>query len=300
MAQFATQCREANPEISEWSTPVPGSSESDFVYGEIVRSALEDIPLSDQTASLMMDDERGSVIKLDLSRLPEISIFPGQMGPLVDCKNTFMQRPEFPETYDSVMNQLMRNIAKCLEGCRTEVIMQPAPFRDACCDKVFPAPPFQFTSDVVKKMGRRLHCVPDPCVARINGVEVAFTGSEVVVHLSKNEWHRSPNQENQDRITRLNSHLLDQRSLYPLSPPAIPSSTEELTKLCSLRTAPHVVICSSLLAASIKNINNSIVANPGIMARGGSGTFLRCEFSTSVAQDASNLPDCSRFEIVKL
>ncbi|KAK6022549.1 DNA polymerase epsilon subunit B [Ostertagia ostertagi] len=376
MAQFATQCREANPEISEWSTPVPGSSGSDFVYGQIVRSISEDVPLSDRTASLLMDDERGTVIQLDLSRLPEIGIYPGQlvallgsfeggdhfiatrqfhpkplplsplerptvdenlrvwcasgpfttsencsyeplrdlleivtkeqphvlilMGPLVESKNAFMQRKEFPEKYQSVMDQLMRNIAKCLEGCRTEVIVQPAPFRDACCDPIFPTPPFKFSSDISKKMGRRLHCAPEPCVARINGVEVAFTSSEVIVHLSKNEWHRSPNQENQDRITRLNSHLLDQRSLYPLSPPAIPSSVEELTKLCSLRTAPHVIICSSVLAASIKNINNTIVANPGITARGGSGTFLKCEFSTSVAQDASNLPDCSRFEIVKL
>lgn len=376
MAAFAGLCREANPEITDWSTPVAGSSDAEYVYGEIVRSVAEDLHLSDETASLLLDDEAGTVIKLDLSRLPEISIFPGQlvalygsfengdrfaathqfhpkplplsafekpsndenlrvwfasgpfttsencayeqlcdllelvakeqphvlvlMGPLVDSKNAFMQRPEFPETYENVMNQLLRSIAKTLEGCRTEVIVQPAPFRDACCDPVFPTPPFLFSSDVCKKMGRRLHCAPDPCVVRINGVEMAFTSSEVVVHLSKNEWHRSPEQENHDRITRLNSHLLHQRSLYPLLPPSVPSSLEELIKICTLRTAPHVIVCSSLLAASIKNINNTVVVNPGITARGGSGTFLRCEMSTSVAQDASNLPDCSRFEIVKL
>ncbi|KAK6052377.1 DNA polymerase alpha subunit B [Cooperia oncophora] len=255
MAKFAAQCREANPEISEWSTPLAGSSDSDFVYGEIVRSISEDMPLSDHTASLLLDDERGTVVKLDLSRLPEVSVYPGQlvalfgsfesgdrfiasrqfflkplplspldrpsvdenlrvwcasgpfttsencsyeqlrdllemvakeqphvlilMGPLVESKNAFMQRPEFPETYENVLNQLMRNIAKSLEGCRTEVIVQPAPFRDACCEPVFPTPPFSFTSDVCKKMGRRLHCTPEPCVVRINGVEIALTSSEV-------------------------------------------------------------------------------------------------------------------------
>ncbi|VDO04943.1 unnamed protein product [Haemonchus placei] len=308
-----------------------------FVYGEIVRNAPGDVPLSDQSASLLMNDEAGTVIKLDLSRLPEVTIYPGQvktlelscifsctlaagtfeedsqnfrmwcasgpftttdncsyeplcdlldmvakeqphvlilMGPLVESKNAFMQRPEFPETYESVMNQLMRNIAKSLEGCRTEVIVQPAPFRDACCQPVFPTPPFLFSSE-------RLHCVSDPCIARLNGIEVAFTSSEVVMHLSKTEWHSSPEQENRDRITRLNSHILEQRSLYPLLPPAIPSSIEELMKICNLRAAPHVIINSSVLAASIKVGNGS-------------------EFSTSLAQNASDLSDCSMFEIVKL
>ncbi|WKY02187.1 hypothetical protein Q1695_015867 [Nippostrongylus brasiliensis] len=376
MATFAKYCREANPEISEWTVPVPGSSNVEYIYGEVVRSVSEDLPLSDESVSLLMDDEGGSVIKLDLSALPEVSVFPGQlvalqgsfeggerfvasrqffpkpmplspfegssidenlrvwvasgpfttsencsyeplcdllemvsreqphvlvlMGPFVESKNAFMQRPEFPETYENVLNLLMKNIAKSLEGCRTELIVQPAPFRDACSDPIFPTPPFQFSSEVLKKMGRRLHCAPEPCVVRINGVEMAFTTSEIVVHLSKNEWHRSADQENRDRMTRLNAHLLDQRSLYPLLPPSVPSSLEELIKVCSLRTAPHVIVSSSVLAASIKNINSTIVANPGITARGGSGTFLRCEFSTSVAQDASNLAACSRFEIVKM
>nr|CDJ89005.1 DNA polymerase alpha and DNA polymerase alpha epsilon domain containing protein [Haemonchus contortus] len=375
MARFAALCCEANQEISEWSTPIAGSTDSLYVYGEIVRNAPGDVPLSDQSASLLMNDEAGTVIKLDLSRLPEVTIYPGQlvsflgsfeggdrfitsrqfspaplplaplrktlvdenfrmwcasgpftttdncsyeplcdlldmvakeqphvlilMGPLVESKNVFMQRPEFPETYESVMNQLMRNIAKSLEGCRTEVIVQPAPFRDACCQPIFPTPPFLFSSDVCKKMGKRLHCVSDPCIARLNGIEVAFTSSEVIMHLSKTEWHSSPEQENRDRITRLNSHILEQRSLYPLLPPAIPSSIEELMKICNLRAAPHVIINSSVLAASIKNINGTIFVNPGITSRGGSGTFLRSEFSTSLAQNASDLSDCSMFEIVK-
>ncbi|KAK6052376.1 hypothetical protein COOONC_10118, partial [Cooperia oncophora] len=84
MAKFAAQCREANPEISEWSTPLAGSSVVIRVYiftslhkcpqirefrtMEIVRSISEDMPLSDHTASLLLDDERGTVVKLDLSR----------------------------------------------------------------------------------------------------------------------------------------------------------------------------------------------------------------------------------------
>lgn len=54
--------------------------DAEYVYGEIVRSVAEDLHLSDETASLLLDDEAGTVIKLDLSRLPEISIFPGQVG----------------------------------------------------------------------------------------------------------------------------------------------------------------------------------------------------------------------------
>ncbi|RCN40579.1 DNA polymerase epsilon subunit B [Ancylostoma caninum] len=352
MADFAAACREANPEITGWSIPVAGSTDSEYVYGEIIRDVWEELPISDQTVSLMIDDEAGTLIKLDLSRLSEVTVFPGQlvayfgsfesgdrfeasrqfypkpfplsplgrppsdenlrvwcasgpfttaencsyeplcdllgmvkieqphvlvlMGPFVDSRNTFIQRPQFPETYENVMNQLMRNIAKALDGCRTELILQPAPFRDACCDPVFPTPALKICSDVCKSMGR------------------------VIAHLSKNEWHRSEDQENRDRIARLASHILSQRSLYPLSPPSLPTSLEECLKVCSLRSAPHVIIASSVLSASIKNVSGTMVGNPGILARGGSGTFLRCEFASSVAQDASNLADCSRFEVVRI
>ncbi|KHJ86185.1 DNA polymerase epsilon subunit B [Oesophagostomum dentatum] len=376
MAKFASACCDANPEISNWSVPVPGSTDSEYVYGEIIQDLEGGLATSDQTVSLLMDDDNGTVLKLDLSHLPEVSVFPGQlvaylgsfengerfivtkqfhpnplpfsqlgkplsdenlriwcasgpyttmencsyeplcdlldlvkeeqphvlvlMGPFLDSKNTFMQQPQFPETYENVMNQLMRNIAKSLDGCRTELIVQPAPFRDVCSDPTFPTPPLKICSDVCKRMGKRLHSVPEPCIVRINGVEIALTSSEIIAHLSKAEWHRSEDQENRDRIVRLASHMLDQRCLYPLFPPSLPTSMEECLKICPLTTAPHVIFASSVLSASIKNVNGTVVANPGVMARGSTSTFLRCEFATSVAQDASNLVDCSRFEVIKV
>ncbi|VDL85048.1 unnamed protein product [Nippostrongylus brasiliensis] len=42
-------------------------------------NVIDDLPLSDESVSLLMDDEGGSVIKLDLSALPEVSVFPGQL-----------------------------------------------------------------------------------------------------------------------------------------------------------------------------------------------------------------------------
>uniref|UniRef100_A0A0K0DH57 DNA polymerase alpha subunit B n=1 Tax=Angiostrongylus cantonensis TaxID=6313 RepID=A0A0K0DH57_ANGCA len=260
-----------------------------------------------------------------------------QMGPFVERKNAYMKLPQFSEEYGDVMDELMRKIAKSLEGrvfnsfnlikqtqnipCRTELIVQPAPFRDACSIPVFPTPALKICSDVCKKFGRRLHSVPEPCVVRINGVELALTSSEVKVsiliilftiskgrvtpylqiisHLSKSEWHRSEDQENRDRIARLASHMLEQGSLYPLFPPALPTSIEECIKVCSLRSAPHVIVCPSVLASFIKIINKTVIVNPGIAARGATGTFLRCELATSIVEDVTNLPDCSKFEIVR-
>ncbi|KAJ1360952.1 hypothetical protein KIN20_020085 [Parelaphostrongylus tenuis] len=376
LASFASRCRQANPQVPSWSVPVPGSSSSEYVYGEIVRDLLDDLQLSDQCVSLLMDDEAGTVIELDLTRLPEVTIFPGQMvallgsfengnrfmathqffpiplplstlgrpvndenlrlwcacgpftsndncsyeqlcdllemvkqqqphvlilmGPFVERKNAFMRSPQFPEQYENVMDELMRKIALSLEGCRTELIIQPAPFRDACSTCAFPTPPFKVCSDFCKKFGRRFHSVPEPCVVRINGVELALTTSEIISHLSKNEWHRSEDQENRDRIARLASHMLEQSSLYPLFPPALPSSIEECIRICNLYSAPHVIVCPSVLASFIKVVNKTVIVNPGTTARGGSGTFLRCEFGTSIVKDATDLPDCSRFEIVQL
>ncbi|EPB76131.1 hypothetical protein ANCCEY_04802 [Ancylostoma ceylanicum] len=70
------------------------------------------------------------------------------------------------------------NTHKVNYSCRTELILQPAPFRDVCCDPVFPTPALKVCSDVCKRMGRRLHSLPEPCVVRINGVEIALTSSE--------------------------------------------------------------------------------------------------------------------------
>ncbi|CAJ0597970.1 unnamed protein product [Cylicocyclus nassatus] len=376
MSVFAAACCDQNPEITGWSIPVKNSTELEYVYGEIIHDLTESSATGDKTLSLLMDDENGTVIELDFTRLNEVSVFPGQlvayygsfeggerfvavkqfqpsplklsplrrppnddnlriwcacgpfttvencsyeplcdllemvkeeqphllilMGPFVDSKNTFIQRAEFPETYDGVLEQLMRNIAKALDGCRTELILQPAPSRDLCCAPFFPTPPLDISSDVCKRMGKRLHSVPDPCIVRVNGIEIALTSSEIVAHLSKNEWHRSEDQENRDRISRLASHLLSQRSLYPLYPPCLPMSTEESLKICALQSAPHIIIASSVLSASIKNINGTVVANPGIMARGGMGSFLRCDFGSGGVQDAANLVDISRFEVIRI
>ncbi|VDM84266.1 unnamed protein product [Strongylus vulgaris] len=80
MANFAAACREANAEISVWSIPVPGSADSEYVYGEIIHDLSEGPPSGDQTLSLLIDDENGTVIKLDLSRMSEVSVFPGQVS----------------------------------------------------------------------------------------------------------------------------------------------------------------------------------------------------------------------------
>ncbi|VDM59088.1 unnamed protein product [Angiostrongylus costaricensis] len=292
LASFAARCRQANSEISSWSIPVPGSSSSEHVYGEIVRDLSEDLPLSDQCVSLMMDDEAGTVIKLDLSRLPEVVAL---LGSFENGDRFMATRQFFPNalplsTFERTANE---------ENLRLWCACGPFTSNENCsyeqlCDLL----------DMVKQqqpnvLVLRLHSVPEPCVVRINGVELALTSSEIISHLSKSEWHRSEDQENRDRIARLASHILEQGSLYPLFPPALPTSIEECVKVCSLRSAPHVIVCPSVLASFIKTINKTLIVNPGIAARGATGTFLRCEFATSIVEDVTNLADGSRFEIVR-
>ncbi|KJH50289.1 DNA polymerase epsilon subunit B [Dictyocaulus viviparus] len=367
MTNFGARCRQANPEISNWSVPVSGSTGCEYVYGEIVKEISEDILLSDQSVSLLVDNELGSVIKLDLTRLPEITIFPGQMvalfgsfengdrfvaslqlfpsplplsplgrsandgnlrlwcacgpftstencsyeplcdlldmvkqqqphvlvlmGPFVDRKNNFLKNSHFSVEYEDLMGRLMKSIARSLDGCRTELIVLPASSHDACCNYSFPTSPFVINSDIYKKLGRaKCDLVTELCVH-----------PQIMAHLSKNEWHRSVDKENRDRIARLASHILEQGSLYPLFPSSLPTSIEECEKVCTLRNAPHMIICSSVLPTFIKIVDRTVVANPGTLVRGVGGTFLRCEFATSyLADGTANLADCSKYEIIQL
>uniref|UniRef100_A0A1I7X8W8 DNA polymerase alpha subunit B n=1 Tax=Heterorhabditis bacteriophora TaxID=37862 RepID=A0A1I7X8W8_HETBA len=221
------------------------------------------------------------------------------MGPFVDRRNVFMHGAEFDTTYEALMSQLMRNISIALEGCRTELIIQPATSRDACCINVFPTAPFKISPDVVKILGKRLHLVSDPCIIKVSGVEIALTSSEVAI-FKFNIFNILLFSSSYLRITRLSSHLLSQRSLYPLSPTSVPSSLEALHRLCRLRSAPHMIIAPSIMAGFIKTINGCVVANPGPLSRGGSGSFLHCDISMSVLQDAELFSECGSFQVVKI
>ena len=81
-----------------------------------------------------------------------------------------------------------------------------------------------------------------------------------------------------DRIRRLATHLLQQRSFYPLYPQSEEMNIdfEQLELLGQIEVQPHVLITPSDLMHFFKDVEGGLVINPQRLAKGaGGGVFAR-------------------------
>ncbi|CAB3403058.1 unnamed protein product [Caenorhabditis bovis] len=89
--EIAKSYREAYPEITDWGNPLAPAVESVFTYGQIFHDdeAKDNERFGENNVSLMIDDDDGSMIRLDLSRLSDdVSMFPGQIVALSGINET--------------------------------------------------------------------------------------------------------------------------------------------------------------------------------------------------------------------
>merc|ERR1712142_295636 len=123
------------------------------------------------------------------------------LGPFVDVKNSASCGSV--ESFDSQWVKMLSLMAKEIEDVSTQLVLVPNS-RDAVGYPVYPQPPFPSSSLYPSNM----QCVSDPCVLNISGVNIAFTSSDILFHLGKEEISFPP--RSGDRMSRLSSHLLQQ------------------------------------------------------------------------------------------
>ncbi|CAI4230725.1 unnamed protein product [Auanema sp. JU1783] len=222
------------------------------------------------------------------------------MGPFVDRKSKYFTSPTAQASYSSVQEILMIRIAQLLDRIPTQIIIQPSPMREGAHINGFPSSPLTVPHEMVRILGKKLHLVSDPAVVEVDGIKIAITGSEIIAHLSKLETHRSADQENIDRIARLSNHILGQRSLYPLSPPTLATSIEDVLTVCKLTYAPHMIIAPSVLPSLFKNIDGVLVNNPGTYLRGSTGTFSKVDINLAAAKGCNSIVDHSHGRIERV
>lgn len=160
----------------------------------------------------------------------------------------------------------------------TQIVIQSS-CRDVHHPQIFPTPQFKIDSP-------RLNCVPDPVMLDIDGIVFGITSTDTLFHLGKEEICFPP--RSGDRIRRLASHLFQQRSFYPLYPPAEDMNIdfEQLEQLGTIDSQPHVLITPSDLMHFFKDINGGLVVNPQRLSKGtGGGVFARLAFQGSSAND---------------
>ena len=181
----------------------------------------------------------------------------------------------------------------------TQVVLVPS-LDDAFLDAVYPQPPMEDRApgvDVPRDQAgmfgdlglrhveaagredrpargrpRRVHCVPNPCTLRINDVTVGVTSTDILAHLSADECNAGlpPN----TRLARLASHLVRQRSYYPLFPAAKGACLDlSKTERWEMPARPDVLIVPSRLNAFAKEVcdGTTVAVNPGTLARGTTG-----------------------------
>lgn len=119
----------------------------------------------------------------------------------------------------------------------------------------------------------RVHCFSNPCTFKVNEVVFGVTSTDVLFHMSMEETNS--NLEPGSRLRRIAQHALQQQSYYPLFPPpeSIPTNLD-LKRMDNwqIPCTPDVFILPSRLTSfATPVLENTIVVNPGHLARGTTG-----------------------------
>jgi len=213
------------------------------------------------------------------------------MGPFVsdeNIKHALANNITYKQAFEEIVMKKIEAFAKQCPNKR--VVLVPSvkdSFHRYCA---FPQPPFP--NQTYSSKCKNVHFVANPAAFEVNGVHVAVSTCDILKHLSGFErGGKGKNTEKQqtDRMTRLCSHLVGQKSVYPLFPPHPDANFESHDATVPLRVGmdervPDLIVLSSDLAAGgWKNAlsgNKTIFVNPGKVCRGvNAGTFCKVSFS---------------------
>jgi hypothetical protein len=161
-----------------------------------------------------------------------------------------------------------------------EVVLMPSP-SDAHLDSVFPQWPIardlvlnDFAEDSPDVL-RRITLLPNPATWVCGDLVWGATSVDTLFHLNAEEASRSLPGERPDRVAALATHVLNQRSYYPLYPAAPPEAPGggvplELPQLwhVGMPCAPDVLILPSRIGKPcVRVLGGTVVVNPGSLGR---------------------------------
>eukprot|EP00592_Proboscia_alata_P010678 CAMPEP_0194358852 /NCGR_PEP_ID=MMETSP0174-20130528/6066_1 /TAXON_ID=216777 /ORGANISM="Proboscia alata, Strain PI-D3" /LENGTH=649 /DNA_ID=CAMNT_0039129409 /DNA_START=244 /DNA_END=2190 /DNA_ORIENTATION=+ len=192
-------------------------------------------------------------------------------------------------------------IAQLYEGdaeLQTQFLLIPHP-DDAVGEPVVPQPPLANRLDTPRTMetnvgtlsygsldldrivlpgvGKRaVHCLPNPCTFKLNDTVFGATSVDALFQLNAQEVnHGAPAPGG--RMARLAQHLLHQQSYHPIYPPAEGTLLDlQQWQSWGMPVQPDVLMLPGRLSTFGKNVEGTLVVNPGRLARGTTGgSFAR-------------------------
>lgn len=215
------------------------------------------------------------------------------LGPFVDSEHPEIQKATCDRSFDEVFYQeIIRRLRDHVEymGSSSRVLLVPS-IRDANHDHVFPQPPFDLNPD----MKDQITSLTNPGIFDANEVKVGCCSVDVIKHLSGEEISKNlTDRSSGARLSRLATHIISQRSFYPLYPPAesVPLDFSIAPEALDISSIPNLLILPSDLTPFLKvlSLNNSeeqehvncLCVNPGRLAKGiGGGTFVELYYHGS-------------------
>jgi len=197
---------------------------------------------------------------------PQVAIL---IGPFVDVRNNALV--DATQAYQQIFNDMLKAIFAVVEELKTQVVLVPAQ-RDAHENCVYPQPPYNIGNQNL--WSNKIISISDPGELVINGTRVGISSSDILFHLGKEEMCFPP--RSGDRLSRLASHLVAQRSFYPVYPPNMEQNIDhEHQELFGLmETCPDLLLLPSDLVYFARELDTCTVINPGRLTKGsGPGTF---------------------------
>lgn len=175
------------------------------------------------------------------------------------------------------------------ERIATQFVLVPS-VHDAFHELVFPQPPYgdrehikaSFFEEPLGKLDipyskdsdgplKRVHLMPNPCMFRVNEVLFGMTSNDSLFSLFSDEVSLI----SENRLSRLSKHMLLQQSFCPQFPVpsgvAVPLDFRHARHWQMSECSPDVLITPSKLSPLAKELNGSLVVNPGTLSKGTTG-----------------------------
>ncbi|KAK8490467.1 hypothetical protein V6N12_005441 [Hibiscus sabdariffa] len=211
------------------------------------------------------------------------------LGPFIDSEHPQVKKGTVDLSFDDIFqSEVLRMVQDYLEymGPTARLVMIPS-VRDANHDFVFPQPAFDLNSLDVR---HQITSLNNPGIFEADQVKIGCCTVDILKHLSGEEMSGYPmDGKPNDRLSRLASHILSQRSFYPLYPPAegVPMDFSLAPEALHISSVPDILILPSELKYFVKvlsvggtnegeeQMKRCVCINPGRLAKGeGGGTFV--------------------------
>lgn len=195
------------------------------------------------------------------------------LGPFLDQNNDLVIGGNIQLTYEELLQSIFDKISEELRNTKVQVFIQPS-LKDVTQEPIYPVNPY-FASHQFMKQNENFHFLPEPSMIKINDIVFAISSTDVIKDLTMMSISKTASS---DKITRNFSHILRQRSFYPIYPPPenVCIDFEGWQNHARIKKMPRIFITASDMANFNKEVNKCFCLNPGKLVKGTSnGTYAK-------------------------